>query len=137
MKITRMMAVAMLIVGTGLALNVAPDLALAQQPGTRRIDLQRHDLSAHGREVVQVRVEIDPGVAFPKHSHPGEEIIYVLEGSLQYEVEGNPPVTLKAGDVLFVPAGKIHSAKNVGSGNAAELATYVVEKGKPLVVLAK
>ena len=52
------------------------------------------------------------------------------------EVEGKPPVTLKAGDVLFIPAGTIHAAKNVGSGNAAELATYVVEKGKPLVELA-
>jgi quercetin dioxygenase-like cupin family protein len=76
-------------------------------------------------------------VAFPKHSHPGEEIVYVLEGSLEYEVEGKPPVTLMAGDVLFVPAGAVHSAKNVGSGNGAELATYIVEKGKPLVVLAE
>jgi quercetin dioxygenase-like cupin family protein len=125
--------IAVLIVGSGLALHVA----MAQQPGTRRTDLQRHDLSAPGREVLQTRVEIDPGVTFPKHSHPGEEIIYVLEGSLEYEVEGNPPVTLKAGDVLFIPAGAIHSAKNVGSGNAAELGTYVVEKGKALVVLAK
>jgi quercetin dioxygenase-like cupin family protein len=133
MKITRIMTIAMLLVGTGLAL----DPALAQQPGTRRIDLQRQDLSTPGREVVQVRVEIDPGVAFPKHSHPGEEIIYVIEGTLQYEVEGKPPVTLKAGDVFFVPAGKIHSAKNVGTSNAAELATYIVDKSKPLVVLAK
>ena len=60
----------------------------------------------------------------------------MLEGSLEYEVEGQPPVTLKAGDVLFIPAGTIHAAKNVGTDNAAELATYVVEKGKPLVVLA-
>jgi quercetin dioxygenase-like cupin family protein len=76
-------------------------------------------------------------VAFPKHRHPGEEIIYVIEGSLEYEVEGKPPITLKAGDVLFIPAGTIHAAKNVGSGNGAELATYVVEKGKPLVELVK
>jgi len=66
-----------------------------------------------------------------------ELLIYVLEGTLEYEVEGKPPVTLKAGDVLFVPAGAIHAAKNVGSGNAAELATYVVEKGKPLLTLVK
>jgi quercetin dioxygenase-like cupin family protein len=72
----------------------------------------------------------------PRHSHPGEEIVYVLEGLLEYEVDGQPPVTLKAGDVLFIPAGTIHAAKNVGTDNAAELATYVVEKGKPLVVLA-
>ncbi len=108
-----------------------------QQSGTKRRDLQRHDLSAPGREVVQVRVGFDPGSVAPRHTHPGEEIIYVLEGTLEYEIEGQPPVTVKAGDVLFVPAGKIHAAKNVGSTNGAELATYVVEKGKPLLVLAK
>lgn len=133
MKTTRIMAVAVLIVGSGLALHVPQ----AQQPGIKRTDLQRHDLSAPGREAIQVRVEFAPGVSFPKHTHPGEEIIYVLEGSLEYQVEGKPPVTLKTGDVLFIPAGTIHSAKNVGSGIGAELATYVVEKGKPLVVLVK
>jgi quercetin dioxygenase-like cupin family protein len=133
MKTTRIMALAVLLVGSGLALHVA----LAQQPGIKRTDLQRHDLSVPGREVIQVRVELAPGVAFPKHTHPGEEIIYVLEGSLEYEVQGKAPVTLKAGDVLFIPAGTIHAAKNVGKGNGAELATYIVEKGKPLVVVAK
>ena len=83
----------------------------------------------------RVRVDIAPGVLAPNHSHPGEEIIYVLEGTFVYEVEGQAPVTLKAGDVLFIPAGKVHSAKNIGKTNAAELATYIVEKGKPLVVL--
>jgi quercetin dioxygenase-like cupin family protein len=111
--------------------------AQAQQLGSKRTDLQRHDLSVPGREVIQVRVDIDPGVTFPKHRHPGEEIIYVIEGSLEYEVEGKPPVTLKAGEVLFVPAGAVHSARNVGKGNGAELGTYVVEKGKPLVELVK
>jgi quercetin dioxygenase-like cupin family protein len=133
MKPTRTMAVAVLIVASGLVLQVAP----AQQPGVKRTDLQRHDLSVPGREVIQVRVDLDPGVAFPRHRHPGEEIIYVIEGSLEYEVEGKPPITLKAGDVLFIPAGTIHAAKNVGTGNGAELATYIVEKGKPLVELVK
>ena len=123
----------MLIVASGLALHVAQ----AQQQGVKRIDLQRHDLSVPGREAVQVIVELEPGVLAAKHTHPGEEIIYVLEGLLEYEVEGKPPVTLKAGDVLFIPAGTIHAAKNVGSGQAAELGTYVVEKGKPLVTLVK
>jgi quercetin dioxygenase-like cupin family protein len=134
MHTTRIMAVAALIVGSALALHLA---SAQQQPGFTRTDLQRHDLSVPGREVVQVRVDIAPGVASPRHTHPGEEIIYVLEGTLEYEVEGTPPVRLKAGDVLFVPAGVIHVAKNVGSGNAAELATYVVEKGKPLLTLVK
>jgi quercetin dioxygenase-like cupin family protein len=124
---------AVLIAGSGLALHVAQ----AQLSGTARIDLQRHDLSAPGREVIQARVEIAPGVTSPRHSHPGEEVVYVLEGTLEYHLEGRPPVTLKAGDVLFIPAGTVHAAKNVGSGNAAELATYIVEKGKPLVVVAE
>jgi quercetin dioxygenase-like cupin family protein len=125
--------VAMLIVGSGFALH----LAAAQQTGVKRTDLQRHDLSATGREAVQVRVDIAPGVTSPKHTHPGEEIIYVLEGSLEYDVEGKPPVILKAGDVLFIPAGTVHAATNVGRGDAAELATYIVEKGKPLLKLVQ
>jgi quercetin dioxygenase-like cupin family protein len=106
-------------------------------PGINRTDLQQHDLSTPGHEAIQTRVDFAPGAAFPKHKHPGEEIIYVIEGSIEYEVEGQPPVTVKAGGVLFIPAGVVHSAKNVGTVNAAELGTYVVEKGKPLVVLAK
>jgi quercetin dioxygenase-like cupin family protein len=133
MKMTRIMAVAVLLVGSGLVLHVA----LSQQVGARRIDLQRHDLSVTGREVVQTIVELAPGTTAARHTHPGEEIIYVLEGAWEYTVEGKPPVTLKAGDVLFIPAGTIHSARNVGTGRAAELATYIVEKGKPLVVLSK
>jgi len=112
-------------------------MAQAQQPGTKRTDLQRHDLSISGRDAIQIRVDIGPGEVAARRSHPGEEIIYVLEGTLEYEVEGKPPVTLKAGDVLFIPYGTIHAAKNVGSVNAAELATYVVEKGKSLVELVK
>ena len=130
MQATRMAVVAAVIVASGLVLHVAR----AQPAGIKRTDLQRHDLSVPGREVVQAIVELDPGVTSSRHTHPGEEIVYVLEGApLEYEVEGRPPVTLKPGDVLFIPAGKIHSAKNVGSRKGAELATYVVEKGKPLI----
>jgi quercetin dioxygenase-like cupin family protein len=133
MKTTRIIAIAALVATTGLALHVAQ----AQQVGARRIDLQRHDLSVPGREVLQVIVELEPGTTAPKHSHPGEEIIYVLEGMWEYTLDGKPPVVLKAGDVLFIPAGVIHSARNVGTGRGAELATYIVEKGKPLLTLAK
>jgi quercetin dioxygenase-like cupin family protein len=132
MKTMRAIAAAAVIAGTSVALHV-----VGAQPGIRRTDLQRHDLGVPGREVVQVRVELDPGVAFGRHSHPGEEIVYALEGTLEYAVDGKPPVTLEPGGVLFIPAGTIHAAKNVGKGNGAELATYVVEKGKPLVVMAK
>jgi quercetin dioxygenase-like cupin family protein len=126
-----------IIVAVGLAALTISCPAMAQQSGTKRIELQRHDISLSGREAIQLRVDFVPGSKFGKHTHPGEEVIYVLEGLIEYEVEGKPPVTLKAGDVLFVPAGTIHSAKNIGTTNAAELATYIVEKGKQLFVLAK
>jgi quercetin dioxygenase-like cupin family protein len=115
-----------------------PDASqMAQPPGLKRTDLQRNDLSVPGREVIQSRVEIGPEAPFVKHTHPGEEIIYILEGSLEYEIEGQPPRTCNAGDALIVPAGAVHAVRNVGGGNAAELATYVVEKGKPLISLAE
>ena len=133
MKTTRIMALAGLFIASALALHVA----LAQAPGIKRTDLVRNDLSVPGREVIQVLVEVAPGVVAPNHSHPGEEIVYVVEGSLEYTLEGRPPVTLKAGEALFIPAGTPHLVKNVGSGKAVELATYIVEKGKPLLTLVK
>jgi len=121
-----------------LATNLVTLPAAAAAPaGVTRTDLQRHDLSAPGREAVQVRVDLAPGVAFGRHSHPGEEIIYVLAGAIEYDVDGKPPVTLKTGDVLFIPAGTIHAARNVGDVPASELATYIVAKDKPLLTLAK
>jgi len=131
MKMARVLAAAILIAGSGLLF----DPARSQQPGVTRTPLQRHDLSTPGREMVQVRVDLAPGVTFPPHSHPGEEVVYVIEGVLEYRLEGKPPVKVKAGEVLFIPAGVVHGVTNVGSGNAAELATYIVEKGKPLVEL--
>ena len=132
-KKMQIMAMAALVAGAVLG----PLGAQAQQSGVTRTDLQRHDLSAPGREAIQVRVDLAPGVAFGKHTHPGEEIIYVLEGALEYQIEDKPPVTLKAGDVLFIPAGTVHSARNPGSVTGSELATYIVEKGKPLLTLVK
>jgi len=132
MKTTRIMAVAALLVASGLTLHVGR----AQQAGIKRTDLQRHDLSAPAREVIQVRIDFDQGSASPRHTHPGEEIIYVLEGTLEYEIDGKL-VKVKPGDVLFVAAGTPHLVRNVGGTNGAELATYVVEKGKPLITLVR
>ena len=132
MRPTRMMAAAAVIAASALMLRVVR----AQDSPTKRTDLQRHDLSIPGREAVQVIVDILPGKTAPRHTHPGEEVIYVLEGTLEYQIDGQQPVTLKAGDVYFIPAGKVHKAKNVGAGRGAELATYIVEKGKPLLTPA-
>jgi len=119
----------LMIVGSGSPLPAQPRPA-----GTTRTDLQRHDLEIPGREAFQARVDFAPGASFPRHTHPGAEIIYVLAGTLEYEVKGET-VTLKSGDVLFVPAGTVHAARNVGTTPAAELATYVIEKGKPLTTI--
>jgi quercetin dioxygenase-like cupin family protein len=105
--------------------------AQAQAPGIKRTDLQRHDLSAPGHEVIQNRVEISPEAPLVRHKHPGEEIIYVLEGALEYQIDGREPRTYSAGEALLVPAETVHAVH----GNGTELATYVIEKGKPFLVV--
>ena len=108
----------------------------ARPAGTARTDLQRHDLSVPGWESLQALVSFAPGSSFPRHKHPGEEIIYVTQGTIEYEVAGKP-VVVKAGEVLFIPNGVVHAARNPGTEPAAELATYVVRKGQPLVELTE
>ena len=125
------LAAATLVVG-----SVSPLPAQPRPAGSTRTDLQRHDLNIVGHEVLQARVDFAPGAFFPRHKHPGEEIIYVISGTIEYEVDGKP-VVVKAGDVLFVGDGVIHAARNIGSEPAAELATYVLRKGEPLTTFAE
>jgi quercetin dioxygenase-like cupin family protein len=113
-----------------------PSAAAQQAQGITRTDLQRSDLSVPGREMIQNRVELTPEAPAFRHFHYGEEIIYVLEGTMEYTIDGQDPLTVKAGEALTVPAQAVHAVKNVGSGPAAELATFIVEKGKPLITLA-
>lgn len=127
----------LMLAAAALAYAVAIPAANAQAPGIHRTDLVKNDLSAPQLEAVQVRVDFEPGAFAPKHVHPGEEIAHVLEGTLEYQLGDQPPVTLKTGQALFIPAGMPHSARNVGGTKAAELATYVVKKGAPLATPAK
>ena len=120
-----------------LAAGAAAVGAAQAPPGITRTDLQREALATPGREAIQVLVEFAPGASFPEHSHPGEELVYVTEGSLEYAIVDRTPVTLEAGEVLFIPAGAVHAVRNVGSVKSAELATYIVVKGKPPLVLAR
>jgi len=117
------------------ALALAASLAFGTvasraQDGIKRTDIQTHDLSTPGREVVQQMVELQPGVVVAKHTHPGEEISVVLDGELVFQLAGQPDVTVKAGQPFFVPSGVVHGVK--ASRTTKLLATYVVEKGKPL-----
>lgn len=109
----------------------------AQMPGFKRVELERHDLGDTGHEAVLARGEINTGAGTPKHTHPGEEVGYVLEGQVVFEIDGKPPATLHTGDVFFVPAGTAHSARNTGSVQAKVLSTYILEKGKPLATPVK
>jgi quercetin dioxygenase-like cupin family protein len=108
----------------------------AQQPGFKRVELQKQDLGTPRTEVVQARADFDPGGAVGKHTHPGEEVSYVLEGSIELEQDGKTQ-TIEAGKSFFIPAGTVHAAKNNGKGKASVLTTYIVEKGKPLATAMK
>ena len=114
-----------------------PSTAVEAAPGLWRTNLQRYELSVPGREMIQARVDIEPDSPPIRHFHPGEEIIYVLEGSLEYSLDGQPAKVYNAGEALTVPAGVIHAVRNVGTSTATELATYVVEKGKPLLTVVR
>jgi quercetin dioxygenase-like cupin family protein len=107
----------------------------AQQPGLTRVPLQDVALTAAGYHAVQARGEFTPGGAVGRHTHPGEEVSYVIEGTVQLEVDGQPPRTLKAGDAFSIPAGVVHAAKNIDKGSTKVLSTYIVEIGKPVATL--
>ena len=124
------------LVSVALALCVAAGSA-QQAPTFTRTQVQDHDLSTANRHGVMSRSEFQPGAESGKHFHPGEEFGYLLEGTLELTLDGKPPVVVKAGDPIFIPAGTVHNAKNVGKTTAKVLATYVLEKGKPLATPVK
>jgi quercetin dioxygenase-like cupin family protein len=122
---------AVLLGGITLAL---PQADPSPSQGIARTFLQREALTRIDREVVQVRVDFEGGATAALHRHPGDEIVYSLEGRLVYRLAGRAPVLLEAGQVLFIPAETDHEVSNVGPGRAAELATYIVPKGSQLLV---
>jgi quercetin dioxygenase-like cupin family protein len=125
------------LVNLRLALLTLAALALsAQNPGIQRTIVKRQDVSAPGREAVIARVEIASGASAGRHTHPGEEISYVIEGEGEVLIEGQPPLKIKAGDGFVVPAGAKHDAHNTGSTPVRLAAVYLIEKGKPLATPA-
>ena len=105
----------------------------AQAPAPfKRTVLQQGDLSAPGREAVMAIAEIQPSAAAGRHTHPGEEIAYVLTGPVVIEIDGKPAKTYQTGEVFMIPPGTIHNAKNPGTSVAKIVSTYVIEKGKPV-----
>jgi quercetin dioxygenase-like cupin family protein len=108
----------------------------APNPGFKRTVVERADVSVPGREAVITHVEINPGVSVGRHTHPGEEISYVMEGEGELMIEGQPVRKLKAGDGFVVPSGAKHDARNTGTTTLKLEATYLVEKGKPIATPA-
>ena len=107
----------------------------AQAPAIKRTMLQRTDIGDN-REAVQAIAEVPPGMGAGRHTHPGIEMSYVIEGSATLYVDGEPPRVVKAGDSFTIPAGKVHDAKTLGDAPVKVMATYLVEKGKPLATPA-
>jgi len=128
-KVKILIVMTLMLAGIGVALS-------AQQAGFKRTVLQQVGISVPGREVVSALAEFQPGVSVGRHTHPGEEAGYVLEGTVVVEQDGKPAVTLGQGKTFFIPAGTVHNATNTGSATARILATYIVEKGKPLATPA-
>jgi quercetin dioxygenase-like cupin family protein len=117
----------------GLAIVVLIGAAVfAQNTGIQRTVVKRADVSVPGREAVITRVEIAPNASAGRHTHPGDEISYVLEGEGEILMEGQPPLRVKGGDGFVVPGGTKHDARNTGSQPLKLVGVYVVEKGKPL-----
>jgi quercetin dioxygenase-like cupin family protein len=113
--------------------NSQPIDALAEK--LKRTELQHSDSSIPGREIVQVLTEIPPGVESGWHTHPGEEVGYILAGTVKMMIQGRPTLTLHAGDPFLVPPRVPHNALDVGPATGMMLSTYIVEVGQPLATL--
>jgi quercetin dioxygenase-like cupin family protein len=111
-------------------------LLVAQAPGIKRTFIQQEDISMPGREARIAQVEIAPGSSAGRHTHPGEEISYVIEGVMEVEVEGRPVKVVKAGESFIIPMGAKHNAHNKGTVPVKLVGVYLVEKGKPVATQA-
>lgn len=119
-----------------IALSTAGDVA-AEQPGFVRVPLQTQDVCTAGKTAVQVRGEFDPGFGTGRHTHPGEEMTYILEGEIELRVEGQAPRVVRSGETFFLPAGVVHEGVNSGNVRTKVLATYIVDKSQPLAAPVK
>jgi quercetin dioxygenase-like cupin family protein len=134
-KVAGRAAIAFAVAISFMGLDVAP--LGAQQPSIQRKVLLTQDLPMPGYQVVMVSLEIPPGAREGRHTHPGAVAVHVEEGVITFEHEGRPTATYKAGDAFFIEAGKVHEGINNGTSPMKAVATFVVEKGKPLASQAQ
>ena len=123
------------VVGLTIVLAVTGAL-LAQNPAIKRTVVKSGDVSVPGREAVIANVEIVPGGSAGRHTHPGDEISYVLAGEGEILMDGTPPLKVKPGDGFIIPGGARHDAHNTGTQPLRLVGVYVIEKGKPLATPA-
>jgi quercetin dioxygenase-like cupin family protein len=123
------------VVGLMIVLAVTAVL-FAQNPALKRTVVKTGDVSVPGREAVIANIEIAPGGSAGRHTHPGDEISYVLSGEGEILMEGKPPLKIKPGDGFVIPGGTKHDAHNTGTEPLKLVGVYVVEKGKPLATPA-
>lgn len=119
-----------------ISLLAAAGALLAQSSGLTRTLVGRADVSVPGREAVVARVDIAPAGKAGRHTHPGDEISYVLEGEATLLIDGQPPRVVKAGESFVIPAGTVHDAHNTTASTVKLVGVYVVEKGQPLATPA-
>ena len=120
----------------GVVLAASAAALFAQASGLSRTLVGKADVSVPGREAVVARVEVAAGARAGRHTHPGDEISYVMDGEVMLLVDGEAPRKIKAGESFVVPAGVVHDAHNEGSVPTKLVGVYVVEKGKPLATPA-
>jgi quercetin dioxygenase-like cupin family protein len=128
-KPSSMLAASFLVVGLLSAAGASAQI--------KRTPVLTADVAAPGQQAVVVRGEIDAGVIAPRHTHPGDEISYVLEGEAELLIDGEAPRIVKAGEAFVIPAGKVHGARNPGTVPLRFVGVYVVDKSKPLATPAK
>lgn len=133
MNFTRVIAGLVVCLAVALATAmVAQQTSSQSAAGATRTVLEKHDLSVDGYEGVLVRTELPPGAREPRHTHPGDFLAYVEEGTLTLVMDGKPTTTVKAGEVFFVPKGQVHSGENNGTVPTKLLVSFFVQKGQPL-----
>ena len=119
---------------SGAAILATVAVCVAQRPSAKWVELQRHDLADISREGVEMLIEIPPGVTTARHSHAGDNFGYLIQGTIVLQIDGKPPQTVKAGETFFTERGHIHNARNIGKIPAKAVDTYIVDKGKPVVI---
>jgi quercetin dioxygenase-like cupin family protein len=104
-------------------------------PTTMRTELQRARASVPGQLIVQTLFEIPQGLASGRHSHPGEEVGYLIRGDVDMEFDDRPTLTLHSGDPFLIPPGVIHNARNISDVTTKMLSTYFIDEAQPLVTM--